>query len=170
MAAGRGSSEGPRGPKATSMPSARLIALLSLTVFLAATPLAQAREPRPFVKSVSPLRASVGEEMTIKGFYFTPGYAENVVVLVSRNGRVSYVRSEHSTKTELTIKVPKKVERLLKVVNGLRVPTRFRVKVISSRMSRLAEGPLARPTIGPDVGGDCDKDGVANPADADDDG
>ena len=152
------------------MPSARVIALVSLTAFLAATPLAEARDPRPYVKSVSPLRASVGEEMTVKGFYFTPGYRENVVVLVAGDGRVSYVRSEHSTKRSLKVIVPKKVERLLRLVNGVRVPTKFRIKVISSRMSRLSRNPLANPTIGPDVGGDCDNDGTPNPVDTDDDG
>ena len=143
--------------------------LLSLAALLLASPLAEAREPRPYVKSVSPLSVSVGELMTIKGFYFTPGYAENVVVFVARDGRVSYVRSEHSTKRSLQVRIPKKVERILKVVNGVRVPTKFRVKVISSRMSRLATGALSQPLIGPDVGGDCDGDGTPNPTDTDDD-
>jgi hypothetical protein len=149
---------------------ARAIALLSLTALLAAASVAEARAPRPYVKSVTPLRASVGEAMTIKGFYFTPGYAENVVVLVGRDGRVTYVRSEHSTKTTMTIHVPQKVERLLRVVNGVRAPTQFRIKVIARRMSRLATGALSKPLIGPDVGGDCDNDGTPNPSDADDDG
>ena len=51
--------------------------------------------------------------MTIEGFYFTPGYAENTVVFVAQDGRVSYVRSEHSTKTTIKVIVPKKIERLL---------------------------------------------------------
>ena len=147
----------------------RAITLLSLGALLIAAPLAEARTPRPYVKSVSPLRASVGEKMTLQGFYFTPGYAENTVVLVSRDGRVSYVRSEHSTKRSMTIIVPKKVERLLQVVNGTHVPAKFRIKVIARRMSRLAKGALSEPMIGPDVGGDCDKDGIPNPTDTDDD-
>lgn len=151
------------------MPHARLIALLSLAALLLAAPLAEATAPRPYVKSVSPLRASVGEKMTIQGFYFTPGYAENTVVLVSRDGRVSYVRSEHSTKRSMTITVPTKIERLLRVVDGKKVPTAFRLKVIARRMSRLATGALSRPLIGPDVGGDCDGDGQPNPEDTDDD-
>jgi hypothetical protein len=147
----------------------RALTLLSLTSLLVAAPVAEAKTPRPYVKSVSPLRASVGEKMTIQGFYFTPGYAENMVVLVAADGRVSYVRSEHSTKRSLTIIVPKKVERLLKVVNGTPVPTSFRIKVIARRMSRLARGALSEPMIGPDVGGDCDNDGRPNPSDTDDD-
>src|SRR5687767_8864151 len=107
--------------------------------------------------------------MEIKGFYFTPGYAENVVVFIARDGRVSYVRSEHSTKRSMTVIVPKKVERLLKVVDGVRKPTKFRIKVISTRMSRLAKGALSQPLIGPDVGEDCDKDGATNDVDTDDD-
>ena len=153
------------------MRRARATALLSLTtLLLVAVPAADARTPRPYVKSVTPLRASVGEEMTIKGFYFTPGYAENTVVFIANDGRVSYMRSEHSTKTEIKVIVPKKVERLLRLQNGVRVPTKFRVKVIARRMSRIAKGVLSQPMIGPDVGGDCDKDGVANPVDTDDDG
>jgi hypothetical protein len=151
------------------MRKARATTLLSLAALLLAAPLAEASAPRPYVKSVSPLRASVGEKMTIQGFYFTPGYAENTVVLVGKDGRVSYVRSEHSTKRSMTIVVPAKIERLLRVVNGKKVPTAFRVKVIARRMSRLATGALSQPLIGPEVGGDCDKDGTPNPEDNDDD-
>ncbi|HYI99021.1 MAG TPA: hypothetical protein VEX36_04990 [Thermoleophilaceae bacterium] len=122
------------------------------------------------MKSVSPLNVSVGEKMTVEGFYFTPGYAENMVVLVAKDGRVSYVRSEHSTKTTITLTVPTKVQRLLKKdANGDRVPTKFRVKVIAKRPSRLGRRALAQPTISPNVGGDCDKDGSPNSDDADDD-
>jgi hypothetical protein len=84
---------------------------------------------------------------------------------------VSYVKSEHSTRKSLTVIVPKKVEWLLDTdASGVRVPTKFRIKVIGRRMSRLAKRPLATPLIGPDVGGDCDHDGTPNPTDGDDDG
>jgi hypothetical protein len=154
------------------MRHARALTLLSLTaLLLVAVPAADARKPRPYVKSVTPLSASVGEEMTIQGFYFTPGYAENTVVFVSHDGRVSYVKSEHSTKRTIHVIVPKKIERLLPVGdNGLQIPQKFRIKVIARRMSRLAKRPLATPMIGPDVGGDCDEDGIPNPTDSDDDG
>jgi hypothetical protein len=159
-----------RAPTAKPMRYARVISLLLLATFLLAVPAADARAPRPYVKSVSPLRASVGELMTIQGFYFRKGYAENTVVFVASDGRVSYVKSEHSTRKKLTVIVPQKVERLLDAdANGTRVPTKFRIKVIGRRMSRLAKRPLAQPTIGPDVGGDCDNDGVPNPTDGDDD-
>ena len=141
MRAERECSVGTRGPTPESMRHARSIALLSLLTLLATAPFADARKPRPYVKSVSPLRASVGEEMTIQGFYFTPGYAENTVVFVAKDGRVSYVRSEHSTKTTIKVIVPKKIERLLpRDRHGLQVPTKFRIKVIARRMSRLAKG------------------------------
>ena len=135
--------------------TARSIALLLLATLLLGVPAADARTPRPYVKSVSPLRASVGEQMTIQGFYFRKGYAENTVVFVAGDGRVSFVKSEHSTRKTLTVIVPQKVERLLDTdANGTRVPTKFSIKVIARRMSRLAKRPLAQPTIGPDVGGD----------------
>ena len=152
------------------MRHARSITLLSLTTLLFAVPAADARKPRPYVKSVTPLNVSVGELMTIQGFYFRKGYAENTVVFVAGDGRVSYVRSEHSTRKKIKVRVPTKVERLLNLdQNGVRVATKFRIKVIARRMSRLARRPLAQPTVGPDVGGDCDKDGIPNPTDTDDD-
>jgi hypothetical protein len=148
----------------------RAITLLSLVTVLVASSLAEARTPRPYVQSVTPLNVSVGELMTIKGFYFTPGYAENVVVFVAKDGRVSYVRSEHSTKKSMQVRVPKKLERILSVgATGRRVATRFRIKVIARRASRVARGALSQPLVGPDVGGDCDKDGTPNPDDVDDD-
>ncbi len=152
------------------MRHARSITLLSLLTLLLAVPAADARTPRPYVKSVTPLTASVGEQMTVQGFYFRKGYAENTVVFVANDGRVSYVKSEHSTRTKLTVIVPQKVQRLLnRDASGNPVPTKFRIKVIARRMSRLAKRPLAQPTIGPDVGGDCDNDGIPNPTDTDDD-
>ena len=157
-------------PTADSMRCARAIALLSLTTLLLAVPAAHARTPRPYVKNVTPLSVSVGETMTVQGFYFRKGYRENTVVFVASDGRVSYVKSEHSTRKKLTVIVPPKVERLLNTdANGVRVPTKVRIKVIARRMSRLAKRPLAQPTVGPDVGGDCDKDGTPNPSDGDDD-
>jgi hypothetical protein len=153
------------------MRHARAIALLSLLTLLATAPLADARKPRPYVKSVSPLRVAVGDTMTVQGFYFRRGYAENTVVFMAKGGRVSYVRSEHSSRRRLTVIVPKKVQRLLpRSTNGLRAPARFRIKVIARRMSRPGRGAVTKPTIGPDVGGDCDKDGIPNPDDTDDDG
>ena len=149
---------------------ARAITLLSLIALLVASPLAEARTARPYVKSVTPLNVSVGELLTIKGFYFTKGYAENVVVFVAGDGRVSYVRSEHSTRTSLQVRVPQKVERILNVgADGKRIATRFRIKVIARRASRVAKGALSQPMVGPDVGGDCDNDGTPNPEDTDDD-
>jgi hypothetical protein len=160
----------PRAPTAKSMRYARAIALLLLAILLLAVPAADARAPRPYVKSVTPLRASVGEQMTIQGFYFRKGYAENTVVFMAKDGRVSYVKSEHSKRKTLTVIVPQKVERLLdRDQNGTRVPTKFRIRVIARRESRVAKSVLAQPTIGPDVGGDCDNDGNPNPTDGDDD-
>lgn len=151
------------------MRRAHAILMLSLLGVLACVPAADARTKRPVVKSVSPLSVSVGEVMTVKGRRFIPGHGENVVVLISKDRRVRYVRSENSTKRRITITIPAKVERLLDVVNGERAATRFRVKVITRRMGRPSRRAVAKPTIGPDVGGDCDNDGVPNPSDNDDD-
>ena len=147
----------------------RAIPLLCLVGLVAAAPVADAKKPpRPKVKSVTPLAVSVGEVMTIEGRNFTAGHGENMVVLM-RGKRVRYVRSENSTTDTITIVIPGKIERLLKKVDGARVPTRFRVKVITNRMGRPSRRRLAKPTIGPDVGGDCDNDGIPNPTDTDDD-
>ena len=152
------------------MRHARVTTLLLLTALLAAVPAAHARTPRPYVKSVTPLNVSVGEVLTVEGFYFRKGYAENTVVFVAPDGRVAYVKSEHSTRTKLTVIVPAKVGRLLNLSDGSPVATKFQLKVIARRVSRLARRPLAQPTVGPDVGGDCDNDGTPNPTDSDDDG
>ncbi len=135
----------PRGTADTeNVRRRRAITLLSLAALLLASPLAEAREPRPYVKSVSPLSVSVGEVMTIKGFYFTPGYPENVVVFVARDGRVSYVRSEHSTKRSMTADRAEEVERILTVSDGIRKPTKFRIKVISTLDEPPREGRALR--------------------------
>lgn len=147
------------------MRRALVIALLALT----AAPAAQAATPTPVVKSVSPLRASIGEVMTITGRYFNPGEAQNTVVFINSAGKLAYVRADNATEDSMSLRLPSKLSRLLTVSGGTKVATKFRIKVISSKMGRIASGALAKPTIGPDVGGDCDKDGEPNPVDADDD-
>lgn len=153
-----------------SMSRARTTLLLSAAALAALVPAAQAAGGTlPAVKSVTPVQASIPEVMTIQGSGFRPGRGQNVVVFVARNGRVSYVRADNATPESMTIRLPKKLTYLMDLAGGKRVPTRFRIKVIASRMGRVAAGALAQPTIGPDVGGDCDKDGTPNPVDGDDD-
>jgi hypothetical protein len=144
-------------------------ALSLVLLSLAVAPAAQAATPSPVVKSVSPLRASVGEVMTISGRYFQPGESQNVVVFVNGAGKVVYVRADNATTDSMSLRLPKKLERLMNSSGGKKVATKFRVKVISSKMGKLASRALAKPTIGPDLGGDCDKDGIPNPEDTDDD-
>jgi hypothetical protein len=153
-------------PTGEVMRRALATALLALAV--TAPGAAAADTPRPVVKSVSPLRAAVGEVMTITGRHFKPGQSTNVVVFVKRK-RVVYVRADNATEDSISLLLPKKLERLMPSSGEARTPTRFGVKVISSRMGKVATRALAKPTIGPDVGGDCDRDGEPNPVDVDDD-
>ena len=81
----------------------------------------------------------------------------------------------------LTVKLPKRLEKVLLVRTGTPVPTRLRIRVMSARFGKRYTSRAKSPIVGPekppappkppvsDPNADCDLDGVANKADADDD-
>jgi hypothetical protein len=140
--------------------------------------------PAPVIKSISPMTLTVGEKLTIKGKYFTPGKGKTRVFFVRRGGGTAFARAEKATKTKLVVTLPAQLD---KVLNGK--PSRVLVRVLTSKFGKLtvaSKSPIVSPTIptgggGPTTGptpdpnatgpaapqGDCDKDGVPNSQETD---
>jgi hypothetical protein len=156
---------------------AALVALLASAVAGAVAPSAHAAKKKkaPSITKVSPLKVSVGEALTLRGRNFIAGRKKNTVVFKRSGARALFVKADLSTKKMLRVTVPTATQKIFRTEGGNPVPTRFRLRVLSRkfgkrftslRRSPVVYGPGSHETADT---GDCDKDGVVNKTDADDD-
>jgi hypothetical protein len=147
-----------------------LLGALLAALWAGASP-AAARAKAPTVTSVSPMKAEVGDRLTIRGRNFRAGKGRNTVVFKRDGGRALFVRSDLSTRKLIRVTVPARLETLLPVRDGARQYARFRIRVLAGKLGRSFT-PLSRsPRLGMPIAADadCDGDGRTNRADGDDD-
>jgi hypothetical protein len=134
-----------------------------------------AKKPSPVITSVSPMTAAIGKTMTIKGRHFRRGVGKNTVAFKRSGARVVFVKAGISTAKMLKVKLPAKLAPALRRDAGVSIGTQFKLRVISSRMGKSFTSRRLSPTITPQGSGDaapladCDRDGVVNRVDTDDD-
>src|SRR4051812_17002715 len=104
----------------------------------------------PVIRTVTPKTASVGTKLTITGKYFRRGKAKNSVLFRSDRGKTLFVKADVSTAKKLKVVVPKKLEKYMVLTNGIPVATRFRLKVLTKRLSRAFTRKSASPVIAPE--------------------
>lgn len=153
---------------------------LSLAFFaclLAAAPAALAAKAKyPSISKISPMKAGVGDSLTITGKNFRSGKGKNFVVFQRLGGRAVFVKSGKATSKKLTVTIPAKLLSALTQKSGKPVGTRFRVRISAARLGLRFTAAKSSPVIGPTTvtskvnANDCDGDGVTNAKDSDDDG
>ena len=164
---------------------AALGALLAPATAGAATAHASKKAKKyPVITSVRPMETNIGKTLTIRGRNFKAGRNKNTVVFKRDGGRAVFVKAEIGTRKLLKVKLPAKLEAALREVNGSPSMTRFRLRVLSDRLSKSFTSAGRSPRIGPELppappkiedqsvtnpDGDCDGDGVKNGIDGDDD-
>lgn len=164
--------------KARTLASAALAATLTLVVVAEAP---AARAPAPKVTKVSPLDATVGSSIYIRGRNLNLGRRRPTVVFQRADGRAVFQRASRSSRTKLVVRIPNRLQALLATgENGATQATVFTLRVIARRASSTTK-PALSPRIGlpagdgvippgsDDVLSDCDRDGVNDRDDADDD-
>ena len=153
----------------------------------------------PVVTKVTPQALDVGQKLLIRGKYFRVGKGRNRVLFRGSNGKSLFVKSDLSTTKRMTVVIPSKLGNLLVTRNGVAVATRFRLRVMTKRLSKrytavknsplIAPKPKAATPVGPGggttttlscpVANDDDGDGLSsalevaigtNPCSADSDG
>jgi len=145
-----------------------------------AAPTAKASKQKakaPVVTNVSPLDVAVGETLTIRGRHFTAGRNRNTVVFKRDGARAIFVKAAIGTTKVLRVVVPETLPKHFREKAGAPAPTRFRLRVLSKRLSKKftsrGRSPLVSPARPPltkvDGDGDCDADGVRNRDEFDDD-
>ena len=159
---------------------AGLLAALTALLVPAAAGTANAASA-PTVKRVTPKHVFVGETLTIRGRHFRRGVDKNSVAFKRKGAKAILARAEKSTKKMMRVTLPKRLERILEVRNGTRVPTRLRVRVLAARFGKRYTSAKRSPIVGAekpptpdapaavDPNADCDGDGQANKNDGDDD-
>jgi hypothetical protein len=162
------------------------VAILSLAALLLALPsstsVAAGLPKAPVVTSVAPMTLGIGDTLTIKGRNFVAGRMRNTVVFQRVRARAVFVRADEATKTQIRLRIPAKLLPFLSQRGGKAIPTRFRLRVLARRFGVAFTATRLSPTIGPVGTGktepvpapsvgvtDCDRDGVDNGVEADDD-
>jgi hypothetical protein len=135
----------------------------------------------PVITKVSPMRAAIGDTLTIKGKNFRRGVNKNTVIFMRDTGRPVFIKAAIGTSKLLRVKLPASLASALKTRSGVPVATRFRLRVLAGKFGRAftttkhspiidpAKSPSTNkpPATAPDA--DCDGDGVSNRNDSDDD-
>jgi hypothetical protein len=137
------------------VPRLLLLACALLTVLLVpASAMAKStKRTYPVIKKVTPLKIAVGDKLTIKGTGFKAGKGTNSVVF-KRDGKPAvFVKSGLSTKKKIYVTVPDKLAAFLgSDSEGAAVPTRFRLRVLSSRFSKHFTSSKLSPIVKPKAG------------------
>ncbi|MFN7135240.1 MAG: hypothetical protein ACK4N5_24410, partial [Myxococcales bacterium] len=128
----------------------------------------------PTVTTVAPAKVSIGDTLIITGKNFTEGVGKNTVIFrPSAGGKNVFAPTVSATSKKIVLKVPTRIADQFEKQNGVSVATRFQLRVVSTRASTSFTSVGKSPLILPGVGGssieDCDADGIADLADADDD-
>jgi hypothetical protein len=166
-------------PARTTTPSRRILlaagtaAVLALGTGGAADAPAATSKTTPTVKSVSPLKLNVGDQLTIRGTRFLRGRKKTTVIFKADGARAVFAKATISTSSLLRITVPEALTKYLALADGAPVHTRFRLRILGKRLS-AAYTPAGRsPLIGlassVTADRDCDGDGTRDRTDADDD-
>jgi hypothetical protein len=169
-------------------------ALGALLVPAGAAEAAKRPPKKPVVTKVTPMKANIGDTITVHGRNFLKGKAQNTVVFKREGARAIFVKSDVATLRQIRVVLPARLSDYLAVKDGNPSFTRFQVRVLSKRFgkayTRLEASPMIGPelpkeaapgtpgtpgatgsTAGPadDKDSDCDGDGIKNGVDTDDD-
>lgn len=152
-----------------------IVAALALTVVAAPAASSAATPKYPTVSKVSPLKAGIGNTLTIRGKGFRTGKGKNTVVFRSaQGGRTVFVKAGNASSTRISVVIPAKLLAYMSSKNGAAAPTKFQIRIVAKRLGKKYTSKAKSPTIGPTAvanatSDDCDGDGVKNSNDGDDD-
>jgi hypothetical protein len=154
----------------------RLLFLATACLALVPASAGATKRPKfPVVTSVSPKVLGIGDTMTIVGRGFRAGTGRNTVVFKRDGARAVFAKSGRSTKKKIAITVPDKLRPYLVQQGEDPAPTRFRIRVLTTRLGERYTDEKDSPIIGPSAvaqgaaPNDCDGDKIPNDKDTDDD-
>jgi hypothetical protein len=143
---------------------------------------AGAASKAPLITKVSPTSVNVGDTLIITGKNFRRGKAKNTVLFKRDGGKALFVKADVSTTKRLTVVIPKQLEKFMAAKSGLPQATRFRLRILTTKLSKAFTTGKKSPVVGPakaaagpgggpgggngtttlDPNADCDSDGLTN--------
>jgi hypothetical protein len=124
---------------------------------------------------------SVGETLTVSGRNFRTGKGKNTLLFKRDGGKALFVKGGLATTKTITVALPKALETYMAVKDGKPAATRFRMRVLTTKLSKSFTAVGASPVVGPekpkpaaptgdagapapvvDPNGDLDNDGLTN--------
>jgi hypothetical protein len=137
-----------------------------------------ATKKTPTITKVTPNSVVVGDTLFISGKNFVRGKAKNSVLFKRDGGKSLFVKAGLSTAKRMTVVIPKDLEKYMTAKDGKPVATRFRLRVLATRLSKSSTTAKQSPLVGPekpkgsgagaggvvdaDPNADSDGDGLAN--------
>jgi hypothetical protein len=114
---------------------ALLLAVLLAGLAVVAGPADAAKRKRapqaPVVTKVSPLRATVGQQLTIRGKHFRPGKGKNGIGFKAAGQPIVFIKSDLSTRRMITVTLSSKLDAVL--ASGAK---QFRLRVLTGRFGK----------------------------------
>jgi hypothetical protein len=161
-------------------------ALAALLAPVASADAAKSRTKYPSIAKIDPLNVAIGDTMSVTGRNFLKGKNRNTVVFKRTGQRAIFAKAVSATSTKLRVVVPEKLRPFLNKQSEQPVPTKFRVRILAKRFGKRYTKSSSSPTIAPTgrvtTDGapadqpaapagptDCDKDGILDDVDTDDD-
>jgi IPT/TIG domain len=134
-------------------------ALLTVSPVASAAPAkGAAKASKPTITRVTPMRISVGGQLTLRGKNFKAQRGKNTVIFRSSTGRTAFAKPRRASRTKLVVVVPASVAGLLSVENSRQQATRLKLRVLAGKFSRFTPRRLS-----PVVTGAGEGDGVTGP-------
>jgi hypothetical protein len=109
-----------------------------------------AKKKLPVITKVTPKTVSVGESLTITGKNFRVGKAKNTVLFKRDGGKAVFVKTGIATSKSIKITIPKSLEKYMAAEDGKPTASRFRLRVLTTRLGRSFTSASASPVIGPE--------------------
>jgi hypothetical protein len=107
-----------------------------------------ARSSVPTVSAVAPMNVTIGGTLTITGRNFRTGRNRNTVVFKRDGQRAVFVKAASATSTRIRVTVPAKLSQYLsRRSGGAARPSRFRLRVLSTRFGRAFTATKLSPVI-----------------------
>jgi hypothetical protein len=117
-----------------------------------------AKAAKPTIKRVTPMRISVGGQLTLRGSNFKARRGKNTVIFRSDTGRTAFAKPRRASRRKLVVVVPASVAGLLAVEDSRQQPTRLKLRVLAGKFSKFTPRRLS-----PVVTGSGEGDGVTGP-------
>src|SRR3954452_12526785 len=162
-------------PRTRLLRRALVVAALGALV-VPATAEAAKKTKLPVITKGTPKTANAGDTLVIAGKNFRVGKNKNTIMFKRDGGKALFVKGGLATKRQIALVIPKSLEKYMAIPAGSPIATRFRLRVLTTKLSKAFTATKISPVIGPEKpkdiappppapDGDCDGDKLLNSVD-----